>query len=149
LFEFSGGFSMANGRGGARAGAGRKPKAQKFVAEVADAERRIVDRLPQLIDNMFLLADGVTVQTVDDEGGMRVYTRPPDRKANEYLINRILGTPTQRIEVDPDPDGDLELNTAALTEASKELAEWRRTQSALLLSLPSAPPTPPTSATST
>jgi hypothetical protein len=31
----------------------------------------------------------------------------PDRKANEYLINRIAGTPTQRIEADIDGDGPL------------------------------------------
>jgi hypothetical protein len=31
----------------------------------------------------------------------------PDRKANEYLINRIAGTPTQHIEADVDGDGAL------------------------------------------
>lgn len=31
----------------------------------------------------------------------------PDRKANEYLINRIAGTPTQHIEADLDGDGPL------------------------------------------
>lgn len=31
----------------------------------------------------------------------------PDRKANEYLINRVAGTPTQHIEADLDGDGPL------------------------------------------
>lgn len=89
-----------NGHGGARANAGRRAKAEKFAAPIAAAEQRIADRLPQLIDNMFALADGVTVQTTDEEtGATDVYTRPPDRAANIYLIDRILGKPTQRTEV--------------------------------------------------
>lgn len=87
---------MANG--GARPNAGRKKKAEKFETAISKAERRICDRLPELIDNLFILAAGVTVQEIDKDG-IIVYTRPPDRQANEYLINRILGKPTERQEV--------------------------------------------------
>lgn len=39
---------------------------------------------------MFELADGVRV--ADDDAGP-VYSRPPDRAAIEYLLNRVLGRP--------------------------------------------------------
>lgn len=88
------------GTGGRRPGAGRKPKAEKYETAIAKAEKRIVDRLPQLIDNLFALADGVTVQETLPDGTTNVYTRPPCRRSNEYLINRIMGTPTERKEVE-------------------------------------------------
>lgn len=45
-------------RGGARVGAGRKPRAEKFARPIAAAEKRIADRLPELVDNLLLLAAG-------------------------------------------------------------------------------------------
>lgn len=84
--------------GGARPGAGRKPKAEQFKRPIAQAEKRIADRLPLLINNLFLLADGVLVQEELIPGQPIVYKRPPDRQANEYLINRIMGKPTDRKE---------------------------------------------------
>jgi hypothetical protein len=48
---------------------------------------------------MFELAEGVTVKEKDAHGGTRVYTRAPDRQANEYLLNRIMGKPVERTEV--------------------------------------------------
>lgn len=91
--------------GGARPGAGRKPKAEKFKLPIAKAEKRIADRLPTLIDRMFELSDGVLVEEVDRDGVPRVYQKPPDRQAIEYLVNRILGKPTERQEVSG-PDGE-------------------------------------------
>jgi len=44
--------------------------------------KRIADHLPELIDNMLRLASG----------------DPPDRAANEYLLNRIMGKPIERQE---------------------------------------------------
>lgn len=44
--------------GGARAGAGRLPKAEKFARPIATAEKRIADRLPELVENLFALAEG-------------------------------------------------------------------------------------------
>lgn len=75
-------------------GPGRPRTAVKHAGPIAKAEKQIADRLPSLIENLFILADGVTVE----EDGI-VYRRPPDRQANEYLINRILGKPTERQEV--------------------------------------------------
>lgn len=91
--------------GGARPGAGRKPKDEKFKLPIAKAEKRIADRLPSLIDRALELADGVTVQEVDKDGGIVVYTKPPDLKAIIYLVDRVMGKPTERQEVSG-PDGD-------------------------------------------
>jgi len=96
---------MANSYGGARAGAGRKPRAEKYAGPVAAAESRIVDRLPELVDNLFKLAEGVMVEKLDREGNERVFKTAPSLKANTYLIDRILGRPTRAVELSG-PDGE-------------------------------------------
>lgn len=80
--------------------AGRPARSQKFARPVAAAEKRISDALPTLIDKMLELANGVTVSETDQRGAEVIYTRPPDRQAAEYLLNRIMGKPTERSEVD-------------------------------------------------
>jgi hypothetical protein len=52
---------MPDGRGGARAGAGRKPKAEKYETEINVAERRIADKLPAIIGKLEELAMGGAV----------------------------------------------------------------------------------------
>jgi len=93
---------MAGKNGGARPGAGRKPRDEKFKLPIAKAEKRIADRLPMLIDRMFELSEGVLVEEIDRDGTPRIYQRPPDYKAIEYLVNRIMGKPTERQEVSQD-----------------------------------------------
>lgn len=131
-------------------GPGRPRKEHKFAGPIAAAEQQIVDRLPDLIERMFELAEGITVQEVDKKtGGLKVYSRPPDREAARYLIDRILGKPTERQEISG-PDGEpIELNGAALDQAARELAEWRAQQIATLSSTPSSSPILPTPATPT
>lgn len=90
---------MAGPNGGARPGAGRKPKAEKFKLPIARAEKRIADKLPDLIDRMFELSEGVLVEEIDREGTPRIYQRPPDYKAISYLVDRIMGKPTERHEL--------------------------------------------------
>lgn len=85
-------------RGGARPGAGRKPKAAKYATPIATAEQRIADRLPWLIDTLFELANGVAVQELTKDG-RSVYQTPPDRQALEYLINRVMGKPVEKKDV--------------------------------------------------
>ena len=51
---------MANGHGGARRGAGRKPKAEKFARPIAGLERRLADALPDLGEALLKLASGGT-----------------------------------------------------------------------------------------
>jgi hypothetical protein len=65
---------------------------------VREAEKKIRDRLPQIIDNLLILADGVTVEETTLEGETTVYKKPPCRQTNEYLVNRILGKPTEKVE---------------------------------------------------
>lgn len=79
-------------------GPGRPKKADKYAGAIARAEKRIADRLPELIDNLFLLASGVLVEE-DTPAGVSIFKRPPDRAANEYLINRIMGKPIERQEI--------------------------------------------------
>lgn len=88
------------GTGGYRPGSGRKPKAEKYQTAIARAEKRIADRLPEIIDNLLALAGGVTVQEADKDGNPRIYAKAPDFKSNEYLANRILGRPTENIEAE-------------------------------------------------
>ena len=83
-------------RGGSRVGAGRKTAADKALRENFQAIARdlIVDELPGLVGNLVSLAKGV--KTTNKEGG--VYTTLPDREANKYLLDRVLGRPMQAVE---------------------------------------------------
>jgi hypothetical protein len=129
--------------GGSRPGAGRPRKAQKYAHPIAAMEDQIVDRLPDRVAALELLADGgyeqisetwepaglimVAKEVITSEGTVTVKQAAfpelppeqlvcvrrvrsfaaPDRRANEYLINRIAGTPTQHLEADVDSDGPL------------------------------------------
>jgi hypothetical protein len=90
------------GHGGYRPGSGRKPKpTTKVVADYHQAARdKIGPRLCDIIDQLFVLAMGVT----DGEGR---YLVPPDRQANIYLLDRILGRPTERSELTGSDGGKL------------------------------------------
>jgi hypothetical protein len=90
---------VANGHGGARPGAGKKPTRELYASKVRQAEKRIADRLPDIADALLRRALGVSVQTVDKDGGVVVYTEPPDVKAAAYLLDRIMGKPVQAQEV--------------------------------------------------
>ncbi|WP_422928545.1 hypothetical protein [Singulisphaera sp. PoT] len=118
--------------GGARPGAGRKAKAEKFAGPIAAAEERIADRLPELIDNMMRLASGVMVyrprkgkekiddpDQLDESDTADFYMTPPDFKANEYLLNRILGKPTEAIEISGPDGGGVPLTVAFESAVAK------------------------------
>lgn len=85
-------------RGGARPGAGRKPKAVVYAYPIREAEGKIRDRLPWIVDRLFELATGVRVQS-ETRNGPVVYRQPPDRQACEYLMDRIMGKPMQPVDV--------------------------------------------------
>jgi hypothetical protein len=87
-------------------GPGRPRRRDKHAGAVAKAEKQIGDRLPWLIGKLFELADGVTVQVIDDDG-VNIYTRPPDRGALEYLVNRIMGKPIERKQYSGPDDGPI------------------------------------------
>ncbi len=48
---------------------------------------------------MLRLADGVWAEEVDQDGETRIYRKPPCFKSNTYLIDRIMGKPTEIKEV--------------------------------------------------
>lgn len=86
-------------RGGARPGAGRPATRVKHARPIAQAEKRIADRLPEVADAMLELALGAWVEERDADGGKRVYRKAPDPKAGVYLLDRIMGRPLQQQEV--------------------------------------------------
>ncbi len=94
------------GTGGARPGAGRKRKAVKHVTAINQAEAQIKDRLPDIVDALMASAVGLWVEQKDSlgnvlenpDGTTKVYRTNPDVKAGMYLVDRILGKPTERTE---------------------------------------------------
>jgi hypothetical protein len=105
------------GTGGRRPGSGRPRRAEKFARPIAAAEKKIADRLPWLIDKEMELAEGVLVKEHTLAGPV-VYEKPPDRGAIEYLINRIMGKPTERHE--HDIDGEIAALLAELAPGGQE-----------------------------
>lgn len=106
------------GRGGKRAGAGRKTKEATKLREDFNAatNQTLIGWLPDLLKNLKKLADG-GFERVEEKfeadpvvpGLMVLVERKrevaePDRAANEYLVNRLLGRPKQAVE-HSGPDG--------------------------------------------
>lgn len=60
--------------------------------------RAILARQNELVDAMITLSLGVTVQEVDEEGHATVYTKPPDRQALQWLLEKAHGKPTVKTE---------------------------------------------------
>jgi hypothetical protein len=86
----------------------------KFAGPVAAAEERIVERLPELVGNLLVIANGMTVAEPMPNGGTTVYTRAPDFRANQYLLDRIMGKPEVLQEPDPSEWTDEELIAKSL-----------------------------------
>jgi hypothetical protein len=85
--------------------------AEQFARPIATANKLIANKLPDLVTKMLELASGVVVQEIDPKTGEeRIYTQPPDRKACEYLLNRIMGRPIQPQEVSGPGGGEIPLN---------------------------------------
>lgn len=105
--------------GGARPGAGRKRVRDVFEKPVREAEKKIADRLPRLLANLFVLADGVMVEEdIPGEDGEPVrYRKPPDRAANEYLINRVMGKPVDKTEAEVNLKGVVSIYLPARKQA--------------------------------
>jgi hypothetical protein len=90
-----------NGHGGAREGAGRKPKALQYENEIATAEAQILAALPDVIESLICRAQN------------------GDVSAAKYLIDRVFG----RIAEQAAPLAD---DTAIpFSEADAECLEFR------------------------
>lgn len=84
---------------------GRPRTRQKHAGAIAKAEKRIADRLPLLIDKALELADGVLVEDINPiTGTASVYKEKPDLGAIKYLVDRIMGKPVERQEVEGNND---------------------------------------------
>lgn len=70
---------------------GRPRKENLYRGRIRSAEDIIADRLPDLIQNLLELSNGIWIEETDSHGKRKVYSRPPDRESNVYLINRIMG----------------------------------------------------------
>jgi len=133
---------MANGHGGARRGAGRHRKRDKYTSQSAAFDDRAADRLGDRAAALELLADGgfeqieeefvpaglVFIDDVTVEDGKVIRRRvrafpnlpekelvcirrkrsfaAPDRAANIYLIDRILGKPGTESDDEPPATDD-------------------------------------------
>lgn len=105
--------------GGARPGAGAPRTSKKYINETYRRKLRAAERegkaqalvnvkeqtaaflegrLMQNFGNLAALADGIKVKDVEGN----IYSVPPDRYSNIYLIDRFLGRPTERREGSPD-----------------------------------------------
>jgi hypothetical protein len=96
-------ISVANGHGGARLGAGRRPKALRYAKKVAGQEARIVAALPELIDLLLGAA------------------RSGDTSAARYLVDRVLG----RVQTQAKPIAE-DYSLPYDHPAAEELAAMRR-----------------------
>jgi len=166
---------MANGHGGARPGAGRKPTRQRFPRQVSAAEKAIAAALAEVtaalihratvgqpagerVEERYEAAGAVLVDDVarDPETGdvltdargnpvrikrgafpdkdpgelvlveRRVIEIPEtgtDRQAGEYLLNRILGTPTAVIDAEVAGPGGAAIPVAVMDAVRKAYAD--------------------------
>lgn len=129
------------------ANAGRPRKIEKNIASINQAEGRIKDRLPELIDNLFHLANGgyekvtceyqpagiLTVGKGENERLLfpdkpkdelvlvkkTISIADKDRTANVYLLDRVLGKPVQKVAETDSAGNDLNERPARETIASK------------------------------
>src|SRR5205823_4423372 len=87
--------------GGARPGSGRKPQSTKNALETKMVEDMIRARIASLTETMFELAQGAVIEYTDKAGNTYKCRRPPDRKALEYLLNRIIGAGDHNTDSEP------------------------------------------------
>ena len=106
-------IQAAPNHGGARAGAGRKPKeVTRLRDELIQAfENKNAEFLSRGLENLVYLANG-GYQRVEEEWSVdpeepgsepvltkrKVSVAEPDRAANQYLIDRMLGKPDQSLK---------------------------------------------------
>jgi len=73
---------------------GRISSVRRYAGIIADAERVIADRLPDLLESALLLATGkATEEAVTVKGELVVRRLAPDTKAIMYLMDRLMGKP--------------------------------------------------------
>jgi len=92
--------------GGARDGAGRKPKALRYAAELATAEEKIIAALPDVIDGLIRAA------------------KCGDVAASRYLLDRVFG----RVKEQEAPPADDMVIPYSEEDAERDAARQERTR---------------------
>ena len=72
--------------------------------DIPEFEDAIKAHLPKLLTAMFDLAEGVTVLEIkkdllSEEYAERIYQKPPDRLAAQFLIENVIGKVPTRVEM--------------------------------------------------
>lgn len=87
-----------------------KPLSQQRRARLQDTlEKKVSAKSKWIIDKIFELADGVYLVDKHDNKEVKYYKRQPDLQALIYLVNRLLGSPTQKSEHVEETRGTLAL----------------------------------------
>lgn len=89
-------------RGGKRIGAGRKKEKRTIESEKAREYLigRITAELEPIATAHIEAAKGMWIDDLDSNGErIRVYRKPPDLKAGEYLLNQGAGKPKESLDV--------------------------------------------------
>lgn len=92
---------METKRGGKRTGAGRKRGVANIKAEEARKYlvQRIADELEDILTSQIELAKGIYYETGTGEEVKRVYQKHPNTRVAEYLLNQLIGRPTEFSEI--------------------------------------------------
>jgi hypothetical protein len=118
----------------------RRAKEQELSLAVAQGNdcliRTIILKQEKLLSALIDLAEGVQVEEIDREGNARVYQKPPDRQAAQWLLEKVHGKPTVKTETKhdthisihhevprPDPDDVERLESIALESKLKQLGD--------------------------
>lgn len=116
----AGEISKENGKKGGRPkgsidllAAARKEAHAQFVKEAQK-------HLPEMIDALIHVAKGIIIETENDDGTTRVYSKAPDVQALREYFDRIMGKPKQDIGIEPGDDVDM---TIIFTKREKELRD--------------------------
>lgn len=122
---------MANGHGGARAGAGRKSRAEKYGAKMDAGDKFVAERLLKFYKNLETLADGGAerVREVWKPAGM-VLVDDVVKDAGGLIVTDGRGKPTK---THSSAFPDLDPETLVLVERRVEIVEADRAANEYLI----------------
>lgn len=89
---------------------GRMRISDKFAPALLQSSDGYVQRLPRNEATLQALCDGIYVEEIGPDGKRTVYQKEPSLRALIYSIDRALGKPTERLEIE-------EPNLSHLSEA--------------------------------
>ena len=75
---------------------------------IEKAELYLRKNLPKYLKNIEKLANGISAMKINRQGEEEIFLIPPDRQANEYLIDRGMGKAPSRVEITGEGGGPLQ-----------------------------------------